>query len=85
MSEPRRDGLNKVCSRTTHPELNNNDLTSLAVCITGQTTNHANRAMEQVLLIDPDVVHLVDFIFVRDSTGQRLLSTRWCSKTCVGK
>ena len=43
----------------------------LVVCITGHTTNHAHRAIEQVLLNDKDVVHEVDFIPLLDSAGQR--------------
>ena len=54
----------------------------LAVCITSQTTNHANRAIEQVLANDKDVVHEVDFIPLLDSTGrreQRNTFVQWCS------
>ena len=46
-------------------------LADVVVCITGQTTNHANRAIEQVLPNDKYVVHEVDFIPLIDSTGQR--------------
>ena len=55
-------------------------LVDVVVCIMGQTTNHANRAIEQVLLNDKDVVHEVDFTSLIDST--RSLTT---ATTCVTK
>ena len=43
----------------------------VVVCITGQRPDHASRAFDQVLRIDPDVTHLVSYIPLPDSSGQR--------------
>ena len=41
------------------------------VCITGQRSDTAHRAFDDVLLIDPDIVHLVDRVNLVDSLGRR--------------
>ena len=41
------------------------------VCITGQRSDNAHRAFDDVLLIDPDIVHLVDRVNLVDSLGRR--------------
>ena len=47
------------------------DVVDVVVCITGQRSDNAHRAFDDVLRIDPDVTHLVSYIPLLDSTGQR--------------
>ena len=46
-------------------------LVDVVVCITGQRSDHAKRAFDDVLLIDPDITHLVGYVNLADSVGRR--------------
>ena len=43
----------------------------VVVAITGQRPDNANRAFDQILLVDSDVTHLVSYIPLLDSTNRR--------------
>eukprot|EP00959_Pyramimonas_sp_CCMP1952_P382725 8019681-Pyramimonas_sp.AAC.1 len=43
----------------------------VVVCITGQRSDHAKRAFDDVLRIDPNITHLVSYVNLVDSLGRQ--------------